>query len=132
MDNKQLGQLGEQLAVDYLTGRGYAIVERNWQFKPHEIDIIAMKDGRLIIVEVKTRSDGDMDAALDSVNAKKRRHMVTSANIYLKMMNLPHEIQFDIIVVLDCDRTPRLTHLPDAFHPPVSVKGGRGAHIVQR
>ena len=49
-----LGRLGESLAVGYLLQNNYIILERNWRFQKAEIDIIAAKDAKIIIVEVKT------------------------------------------------------------------------------
>lgn len=48
------GLLGEQAAVDLLTAKGYAIVDRNWRCGRMEIDIVAQRADRLVIVEVKT------------------------------------------------------------------------------
>ena len=43
-EHYELGNKGEQLAVNYLINKGYKIVERNWRFQKAEIDIIATKD----------------------------------------------------------------------------------------
>lgn len=50
------GRHGEQIAVDYLADHGYTILERNWQLRIGEIDIIASKDHVIYFFEVKTRS----------------------------------------------------------------------------
>jgi len=52
-----LGQLGEELACNYLKRRGYRIIAQNY-WKPFgELDIIAKAlNGRLVFVEVKTVS----------------------------------------------------------------------------
>ena len=54
--HNDLGILGEQLAVEYLIKKGYVILEKNFRFEKHEIDIIAKDKQVLIVVEVKTRS----------------------------------------------------------------------------
>ena len=56
MNNLELGKMGEDLAVELLIEKGYEILERNWRFRHNEVDIIARKDGLLVIAEVKTRS----------------------------------------------------------------------------
>ena len=43
-EHNELGQLGEDLAVDFLQKNGYEILDRNWRFQKAEIDIIAQKD----------------------------------------------------------------------------------------
>ncbi|MFI3298864.1 MAG: YraN family protein [Rikenellaceae bacterium] len=64
MTTKQIGEIGEKLAVEYLLREGYTIVERNWAdgkgvHCTGEIDIIASRGDslqELYIVEVKCRS----------------------------------------------------------------------------
>jgi len=51
---QKVGLLGEDIAVRFLTGRGYEVVERNWQRAWGEIDLVTRKDGALCFVEVKT------------------------------------------------------------------------------
>ena len=70
-EHYELGKKGEQLAVNYLIGKGYKIVERNWRFQKAEIDIIARKAETLISVEVKTRSTKNFGNPQDFVNPKK-------------------------------------------------------------
>ena len=51
----QFGQLGENIACEYLVENGYKIIERNFRQKWGEIDIIAKApDKTLVFVEVKT------------------------------------------------------------------------------
>ena len=49
------GDIGENIAAEYLKGLGYEIMERNYRTELGEIDIIAAGEGYLIFVEVKTR-----------------------------------------------------------------------------
>ena len=53
---KEIGDFGEQKAVNYLRLRGYTVKERNWFAGKHEIDIIAATFRDLVFVEVKTRT----------------------------------------------------------------------------
>ena len=51
--HNELGKEAEQMAVNYLTQKGYTILHCNWRHSRYEIDIIAMKDKLLRIIEVK-------------------------------------------------------------------------------
>ena len=53
--HNELGRWGEDYAADFLAAQGYRIVERNWRFGHHDIDIIASKGNEIVFVEVKTR-----------------------------------------------------------------------------
>ncbi len=49
------GKLAENFAAHFLTSKGYRIIERNFRSKFGEIDIIALRDGKLFFIEVKAR-----------------------------------------------------------------------------
>jgi len=51
--SKFLGDLYEERVVQYLYQKGFKIIERNFHSKFGEIDIIATKKGKLLIIEVK-------------------------------------------------------------------------------
>ena len=115
--HNDFGKQGEELAVQYLIGKGYEILERNWRNIHKEIDIIA-KDGEcLVIVEVKTRQTdeyGDPDIA---VTRKKQRMLITAANAYISKNNMDVETRFDIISIIFKDGEPVIEHIEDAFLP---------------
>ena len=48
MNNKILGDKGEQIAVEHLKKNKYLILETNWRVGRFEIDIIALKKNCLI------------------------------------------------------------------------------------
>ena len=53
--HNDFGEWGEDLAVHYLSEKGYAILERDWRYGHKDIDIITISDDTLVFVEVKTR-----------------------------------------------------------------------------
>ena len=40
-DKEDLGKKGEQIAREFLAGKGYQILDSNWHFGHKEIDIVA-------------------------------------------------------------------------------------------
>ncbi|MCH5220969.1 MAG: YraN family protein [Muribaculaceae bacterium] len=115
-----LGKWGEQLAVDKLTAEGYSIVERNWRLGHIEIDIVAQKNEVLVIAEVKTRSELDVDP-LEAIDKAKMARMIRAANAYIKHSNLNYQIQFDLFAINGTPENYRIEHIPDAFYPPLKV-----------
>ena len=113
------GRRGEDLAVELLVSKGYAIVDRNWKCGRKEIDIVAERNGRLAIVEVKTRTDPSMGDPIDAVDRRKRLAMVRAAMAYVEAYDLPHELQFDIIGISGEGPDMKIEHLEDAFPPPL-------------
>lgn len=66
-----LGREGEQAAADYLTKRGFRILDRNWRCADGEIDIVAVERHSLVVCEVKTRSGTRFGTPLEAVGRAK-------------------------------------------------------------
>ena len=118
--HNEFGKVGEVAAKEALIKEGYTIRETNWKCDKLEIDIVAEKDGRIIIVEVKTRSNDYVDP-IDAVDKRKIVHLVKAANAYINSNNLPHEIQFDIITLIGNQDDFKVEHIIDAFMPPLKT-----------
>lgn len=73
--SRTLGQRGEQLAAAYLERTGVRILARNWQCQAGEIDILARYGGKLVAVEVKTRTSLRFGTPLEAVTPAKRRRL---------------------------------------------------------
>ena len=117
--HNSLGKMGEDAAVAYLEQNGYAILHRNWRKNRLELDIVASKDGILIIVEVKTRTNTNYIEPQDAVNWQKVRHIVIATDAYIKHFNLDTPIRFDIITIVGEAGTFEIEHIKEAFYPPM-------------
>lgn len=63
ISTKVLGEAGESIAAYHMKSKGYRLIGRNIRFKRGEVDILALKDGIIRIIEVKTvlvRSEGPL------------------------------------------------------------------------
>jgi putative endonuclease len=94
-EHNELGQLGEDLAVDFLRTNGYEIIDRNWRFQKAEVDIIARKKDVLAVVEVKTRSSLEFGLPQDFVNQKKIQLLVKAINEYVVSKDLDVTVRFE-------------------------------------
>ena len=56
-NTREKGNMGEEIACVFLKKQGYFVQERNYLKKWGEIDIIAVKDGILHFIEVKSVID---------------------------------------------------------------------------
>ena len=116
--HNELGKHGEQLAKNWLERLDYEILEENWCFKKSEVDLIAYKDGKIIFVEVKTRSGNSFGEPEDFVTIAKQNQLELAANEYIYLMDFKGEIRFDIVSVLfDKKLNYTLNHIEDAFWP---------------
>lgn len=111
------GQLGEQIAAQYLVQRGYSLIARNWRCAHGEIDIVARSDSSIVFVEVRTRHADSVDAAFESITPHKRRRMIASAHAYVDATNTPDcDWRIDVIAVaLRANEKPVIEHLEDAL-----------------
>jgi putative endonuclease len=114
-----LGAEGEKKAAEYLLGKSYAILEKNWRFKRIELDIIAGFRGLIVIVEVKTRDRWQAEEAEKAVTRSKQRRMVTAAHAFMTERDLNNEVRFDIIVVSGEPDFFEFRHIEGAFYPLV-------------
>lgn len=115
------GAAGEAAAAAYLVESGYTIVERNWRCRFGELDLIAVKDGTLVFVEVRSRSRaslGSFGAPLESITPKKRLTLRRCAEAYLLQLPTPPDrMRFDCIGIVLNERNEAVDrmHVPAAF-----------------
>ena len=77
------GKIGEDIAIKYLQSKGYKIIERNFQCKQGEIDIVALDKQEIVIIEVKTRKCLEYGKPAEAVDENKRKHIYNAAEYYL-------------------------------------------------
>lgn len=111
----ELGKIGEDLAVEYLQNKGYQILERNWHSGHKEIDIIALQDTTLAIIEVKTRKSDDYGEPDIAVGVAKQRMLIWAADAYVRYKQLNVDVRFDIISIVLTDNDKHIEHIEDAF-----------------
>lgn len=117
---KKTGDRGEQIAVEYLRSKGYAILERNWrgtkEFKSPEIDIIVSIDNTVVIVEVKTVSTTRFGQPQEWITNQKRRRLIDGARAYQAIRQLPDtSFRFDAVLVDISVQPPSISHIVNAF-----------------
>ena len=117
LNNRAKGRDGEALAEEYLTVRGYAILEKNYRNRFGEIDIIALDGKTLVFIEVKTRYTNSHGIPADSVDARKQGRLGRVALSYIsdkKIVNRP--CRFDVLSICDS----RIELFTNAFDLPDS------------
>jgi putative endonuclease len=106
------GRLAEHAAALLLVGKGYRILARRHRTALGEIDLIAVRRGRLVFVEVKQRARGvPLEAVLSPHQMMRIRN---AADLWLGRQPRfqSHAVAFDL-VVFEPWRLPR--HVMDAF-----------------
>ena len=113
----ELGSLGENIAVTYLTDAGLRVLDRNWRCREGEIDLVARDGDALVFCEVKTRRGTGYGHPLEAVTRAKQIRLRTLAQRWLAA-HAEHapDLRFDVVgVLLRGDEPAVVTHLPGAF-----------------
>jgi putative endonuclease len=114
---RELGRRGEEAAARHLERRGYRILARGARLLRGDIDIIALRRGVLVFVEVKTRSGLACGPPEESVTPAKQKQIRKLAQAYLSRRRLEDApCRFDVIAVrFEGESRPVLTQFEDAF-----------------
>lgn len=117
---KQTGNEGEKVALRHLLANGYDILHTNWRSKLGELDIVALKEGTLIIVEVRSRTaSAEFGFGLpeESVDARKQMKLRRLAELYITMNGVAaRQVRFDVIAVrFSRDAGVSIRHIEDAL-----------------
>lgn len=89
MNNRQFGDMGEEIACKYLQDLGYKIVERNVHYSRFcEIDIVAKYKNTFIFVEVKTRKTANFGTPFEAVTKTKLDNIIKGILHYTSEHNV--------------------------------------------
>lgn len=115
------GAWGERQARDYLVKEGFAIFTQDKTLGRSEVDIVAFRGDRVHFVEVKTRG-GAWSDPVEGITRDKVRRVCRFADAFVRMHELPHLPQFDVIAVTGTADTGlvSLEYYPDVALPPMS------------
>ena len=110
------GAWGEDIALRYLTRRGYRLVERNYRTRRGEIDLIVRDEEVLVFVEVKLRRTTAFGDPLEAVTARKQATIRSLARQYLADRAPTFDsLRFDVIGILARRDGLRVDHIENAF-----------------
>ena len=100
---RQLGNKGEEVACEHLISKGYSIIERNYNTKFGEIDIIAKYKEIIHFIEVKSGINKENAISpVENLTRDKIRKFIKTVQIYINHKNISQEQrwQIDAIVVV--------------------------------
>jgi putative endonuclease len=107
----ELGQRGEQLAIEHLLRAGYRLVAANVRLPigrnlrdvtvNAEIDVVAYDGPTLCFIEVKTRASDEVASPQTNVDLRKRRQIARAARAYRRMLGLAGlPYRYDVVAVV--------------------------------
>lgn len=101
MNKRKKGSLYENRAAEFLERNSYEILEKNYYGRHGKIDLIALKDGQIVFIEVKYRETSEYGYGVESVDRKKAIKIYRTAEEYLIKNHMEdYDIRFDCISYL--------------------------------
>jgi putative endonuclease len=114
--HNDFGKEGEALALEYLRKNDFEVLHCNWRHLKYEIDVIAKKQEKLHIVEVKSRHYFPGAFPEESVTKKKFNFLKKAAEEFLYQHPEYRHIQFNILsITYFRDKEPELFFIEDVF-----------------
>jgi putative endonuclease len=113
---QKVGKLGEDLAVKYLSDRGFRIIDRNVRMGHKEIDIVAKENGRYVFVEVKSRMTMKLGPADEALFSHKIKLFKSAVSSYLAVKNIKDtffRLDFISVDLNKSDNSANIKHFKD-------------------
>jgi putative endonuclease len=100
MNRRDTGNLGEQMACNFLGNNGYKIIETNYRCRAGEIDIVARLREVLVFVEVRTKKSYKYGTPEESITTAKKEHLRAAAVHYEQNhTGLPAAWRIDVVAI---------------------------------
>lgn len=117
MKNILIGNIAEEHALEFLTNQGLRLLERNFQTKLGEIDLIMEKNEQIIFIEVRYRSYLSHGGAAASIVNDKQNRIIRTATIYLQKQKLLYKryYRFDVVAIDLIGGKPQVEWIKNAF-----------------
>ncbi|MCP3691657.1 MAG: YraN family protein [Planctomycetaceae bacterium] len=113
-----LGRRGERVARRYLRRQGWRIIAARSQELLGELDLVAVDQGTIVFIEVKTRRSFRAGLPAEAVDVRKQLRLARLALVYLKRHRLlGYPVRFDVLGLTwpRDSRWPQIAHFRDAF-----------------
>ena len=101
VNTREIGNKYEDKSIKTLVKEAYKILERNYQNRFGEIDIIAEKNKEIVFIEVKYRKTNKFGYGYEAVDRRKIIKILKLANYYIQSKKYQdYKIRFDCMSYL--------------------------------
>ena len=118
--NKEIGNYGENLALNYLNGQNYKLITSNFRIRNGEIDLICKDSEIIVFIEVKSRYSYHFGIPCEAVTYFKQKQIINISKYFLyKYKLLNYNCRYDVLEIYfnKNDNTYFIEHIKDAFRP---------------
>ncbi len=114
--NQEIGKFGETLAKNYLIRHGYKVIDANIKLSYQELDLVALKHGLTVFIEVKTRISQYYGSAEEAFGFSKSERFRRGIEMFIKNKRISaDDIRADLITVdiNTLKKTAKIKHFKD-------------------
>ena len=112
------GTEGEDIAAEFLQGKGMEIVARQARTRFGEIDLVCLDRGEVVFVEVKTRASQEFGPPEAAITRAKFGHMARAAEAYMqKRAWEARPWRLDVVAISMKENHPEILHFPSVDSP---------------
>lgn len=110
---REQGEYTESLACQYLKNKGFKLIEKNFNCRVGEIDLIMQDNDCLVFIEVRYRHSNNFGSGAESITASKQSKLIKTAALYLqqhaKLNKYP--ARFDVVSITGFIETDDLNNI---------------------
>ena len=112
-----VGAYGERVAVRWLEDEGYVVLATNWRCRAGELDVVAIRGGVVVFVEVKCRRSDTFGVPALAVTPAKIERLRAAAALWLAEHGFADAaVRFDVVsVVRPLQGAAVVEHVEGAF-----------------
>ena len=116
-NTRERGLWAEGLAEDHLRAQGLQPITRNFRCRFGEIDLIMRDSDILVFVEVRYRRSTNFGDGADSVDVRKQRRLLRTAEYYMQRIDGTEDVvcRFDIVSITTTSSGNQTQWITNAF-----------------
>jgi putative endonuclease len=114
---RQIGAHWEDAALAHLQQSGLKLLDRNFNCRYGELDLVARDRDTIVFVEVRYRASSSRGDGAESIGASKRAKLVRAAQVYLQTRPqfASSPCRFDVVACGGTPQQPQIDWMRNAF-----------------
>ncbi len=110
------GRWAEGRAAEFLEAGGFRILHRNFRTRFGELDLIVERDGLLVLVEVKQRSNERFSAIEETLTSAKKKKLLRAGRSAAAVYGRDRQMRFDLIALVGDPESVEIRHYTDVLN----------------
>lgn len=103
----------EEVARQYLEGRGWRTLARNYRLRGGELDLVMQEGDTVVVVEVRQRRNARFGTPAETIDRRKLARLRRTAQYYLafELRRSAAPLRLDAVLLLGDEQRYQLRHL---------------------